>query len=105
MGAKFPHFMHQAKGIIGQKSFIFSGGQSSSSLVAATADVPKGYLAVYVGLEYKQRFVIPIAYLEKPLIQDLLSKAEEEFGYEYPMGCLTFPCSEGPFLDAISDYF
>ncbi|KAH1044206.1 hypothetical protein AAZX31_09G201000 [Glycine max] len=42
-------------------------------------DVPKGYLAVYVGDKMKQ-FMIPVTYLNQPSFQDLLSQAEEEFG-------------------------
>ncbi|KAL4382027.1 auxin-induced protein 15A-like [Arachis hypogaea] len=57
--------------------------------------------AVYVG-ENMKRFVIPIAYLNQPSFQDLLSKAEEEFGYVHPMGGLTIPCRENMFLDIIS---
>ncbi|RDX76032.1 hypothetical protein CR513_44017, partial [Mucuna pruriens] len=56
-------------------------------------EVPKGYLAVYVG-ERMKRFVIPISYLIHPSFQDLLSQAEEEFGYDHPMGGLTIPCGE-----------
>ncbi|XP_073016319.1 auxin-induced protein 15A-like [Primulina eburnea] len=66
-------------------------------------DVPKGYCAVYVGeCEYKQRFVIPVSYLNHPSFQDLLCQAEEEFGYYHPMGGLTIPCSEDLFVDVTS---
>ncbi|XP_038707971.1 auxin-responsive protein SAUR21-like [Tripterygium wilfordii] len=66
-------------------------------------DVPKGFLAVYVGLEtQKKRFVVPVSYLNEPLFQDLLSKAEEEFGFDPPMGGLTIPCDEDIFIDATS---
>jgi SAUR family protein len=61
-------------------------------------DVPKGYLAVYVGEEMK-RFVIPISYLNQPSFQDLLNQAEEQFEYDHPMGGLTIPCREDIFLD------
>jgi SAUR family protein len=47
---------------------------------SAAKDVRKGYIAVYVGEEEKKRFVIPVSYLNQPSFQDLLSKAEEEFG-------------------------
>ncbi|MBA0855091.1 hypothetical protein Goshw_009039 [Gossypium schwendimanii] len=57
-------------------------------------NVPKGHIAVYVGESNKKRFVIPIAYLNHPLFQDLLNKVEEEFGFNHPMGGLTIPCSE-----------
>ncbi|KAF7841090.1 auxin-induced protein X10A-like [Senna tora] len=64
-------------------------------------EVPKGYVAVYVG-EKMKRFVIPISYLNQPSFQDLLSQAEEEFGFEHPMGGLTIPCREEVFLDITS---
>ncbi|CAL0313209.1 unnamed protein product [Lupinus luteus] len=66
-------------------------------------EVPKGYLAVYVG-EKMNRFVIPISYLNQPSFQELLNQAEEEFGYNHPTGGLTIPCSEDAFLDLISHF-
>ncbi|MCI22897.1 auxin-induced protein, partial [Trifolium medium] len=49
-------------------------------------DVPKGYLAVYVGLgEDMKRFVIPVSYLNQPSFQELLNQAEEQFEYDHPM--------------------
>ncbi|CAI9112786.1 OLC1v1013279C1 [Oldenlandia corymbosa var. corymbosa] len=70
---------------------------------AAAADVPKGYCAVYVGeSDEKKRYVIPIAYLNQPSFQELLIQAEEEFGYDHPMGGLTIPCSEEMFIDLTS---
>ena len=68
-----------------------------------TVDVPKGYLAVYVG-ERLKRFVIPISYLNQPSFQELLSHAEEEFGYDHPMGGLTIPCTEESFENMVSDF-
>ncbi|CAK8576675.1 unnamed protein product [Lathyrus sativus] len=56
----------------------------------------RGYVAVYVGEKQKQ-FLIPISYLTQPLFQELLSQAEEEFGYDHPMGGLTIPCTEDVF--------
>ncbi|QCD88660.1 SAUR family protein [Vigna unguiculata] len=47
---------------------------------------------------------IPISYLNQPSFQDLLNQAEEEFGYDHPMGGLTIPCSEDVFQHTIS-YF
>ncbi|CAF2338986.1 unnamed protein product [Brassica rapa] len=54
------------------------------------ADVPKGYLAVYVGPELR-RFIIPTTYLSHSLFKVLLEKAEEEFGFDQS-GALTIPC-------------
>lgn len=53
-------------------------------------DVPKGYLAVYVGPELR-RFIIPTSYLSHSLFKVLLEKAEEEFGFDHG-GALTIPC-------------
>ncbi|KAL5563172.1 hypothetical protein UlMin_032919 [Ulmus minor] len=70
---------------------------------SSTTDIPKGYLVVYVGDERKmKRFVIPVSYLNQPLFQELLSQAEEEFGFDHPMGALTIPCREDHFFDLIS---
>ncbi|XP_047944188.1 auxin-induced protein 15A-like [Salvia hispanica] len=66
------------------------------------AEVPKGHVAVYVGDNEKRRFVIPVAYLNHPSFQELLFQAEEEFGFNHPMGGLTIPCSEDLFVDLIS---
>ena len=65
-------------------------------------DVPKGYLAVYVGENQKKRFIVPISFLNQPSFQKLLSIAEEEFGFNHPMGGLTIPCREEVFIDLTS---
>ncbi|KAI9127481.1 hypothetical protein K1719_002040 [Acacia pycnantha] len=77
----------------------FAGKQTSSKFV----EVPKGHLVVYVGEEIK-RFVIPISYLNQPSFQELLSEAEEEFGYDHPMGALTIPCTEDVFQKVTSSF-
>ncbi|KAK4477166.1 hypothetical protein RD792_016379 [Penstemon davidsonii] len=74
-----------------------SAGKRSNS-----TDVPKGHLAVYVGESEKKRFVIPLSYLNEPLFQDLLCRAEEEFGFDHPMGGLTIPCSQDLFINLTS---
>ncbi|KAG5624863.1 hypothetical protein H5410_010081 [Solanum commersonii] len=68
----------------------------------SSIDVPKGHFAVYVGEKQKKRFVIPISFLSQPLFQDLLSQAEEEFGFDHPMGGVTIPCSEDVFINLTS---
>jgi len=83
MGFRFP-------GIIRRASF------SANRVVSKAVDMPKGYLAVYVG-EKQKRYVIPISYLNQPSFQDLLSQVEEEFGYDHPTGGLTIPCTEDVF--------
>ncbi|XP_050233795.1 auxin-responsive protein SAUR21-like [Mercurialis annua] len=64
--------------------------------------VPKGHIAVYVGEYQKKRFVVPISYVNHPLFIDLLNRAEEEFGFNHPMGGLTIPCQEHVFIDLTS---
>ncbi|KAK9112981.1 hypothetical protein Scep_020500 [Stephania cephalantha] len=66
---------------------------------SAASSVRKGHLAVYVGETQKKRFIVPVSYLRHPSFQDLLSQAEEEFGFDHPMGGLTIPCDEEAFLD------
>lgn len=78
-----------------------NGNRAAPALVA---DVPKGYWAVYVvGAESKmKRFVIPVSFLNQPSFQELLNQAEQEFGFDHPMGGLTIPCTEDSFVDLIS---
>ncbi|XP_024983108.1 auxin-responsive protein SAUR21-like [Cynara cardunculus var. scolymus] len=64
--------------------------------------IPKGYFAVYVGEQEKKRFVVPVSLLSQPAFQELLYKAEEEFGYNHRMGGLTIPCSKDIFTDLAS---
>ncbi|GMY34931.1 auxin-responsive protein SAUR23-like [Fagus crenata] len=66
------------------------------------SDVPKGHIAVYVGEIQRKRFVVPISYLNHPSFQDLLNRAEEEFGFNHPMGGLTIPCKEDAFINLTS---
>ncbi|KAF8069828.1 hypothetical protein N665_1131s0026 [Sinapis alba] len=68
----------------------------------ALASPPKGFLAVYVGESQKKRYVVPISYLSQPSFQALLSKSEEEFGFDHPMGGLTIPCPEDTFINITS---
>ncbi|CAN1159160.1 Auxin-responsive protein SAUR24 [Linum perenne] len=85
------------------KQILRRTGSGSSRTSSRFANVPKGYLAVYVGETQKKRFVVPVSYLSEHSFQDLLSMAEEEFGYEHPMGGLTIPCSEETFISATSN--
>ncbi|KAD6453913.1 hypothetical protein E3N88_08619 [Mikania micrantha] len=78
----------------------FSNGSSTST----SMDIPKGYFAIYVGEEEKRRFVVPVSLLSQPAFQELLHLAEEQFGYNHPMGGLTIPCSEDMFIDLASRY-
>ncbi|KAI3899351.1 hypothetical protein MKW92_003797 [Papaver armeniacum] len=65
--------------------------------------IPKGHFAVYVGdTQIKKRFVVPISYLKHTCIQQLLNQAGEEFGFDYPTGGVTIPCSEETFMNLTS---
>ncbi|XP_022727386.1 auxin-responsive protein SAUR21-like [Durio zibethinus] len=95
MAIRVPRIMH-AKQILRQSKLF--ANQAASTLI----DVPKGYFAVYVGESQKKRFVVPISFLNQPSFQKLLSIAEEEFGFNHPMGGLTIPCREQVFIDLTS---
>ncbi|MCL7051793.1 hypothetical protein MKW94_021178 [Papaver nudicaule] len=65
--------------------------------------IPKGHFAVYVGeTQFKKRFVVPISYLNHVGMKELLNQAGEEFGFDYPMGGVTIPCSEETFMNVTS---
>ncbi|KAL4585220.1 hypothetical protein LXL04_009836 [Taraxacum kok-saghyz] len=84
--------------IIKSKSILcrsLSNGSHSSSAIEI---IPKGHFTVYVGEhDEKKRFVVPVSLLNQVSFQDLLRQAEEEFGYDHPMGGLTIPCHEDVF--------
>ncbi|KAJ6896801.1 auxin-responsive protein SAUR21-like [Populus alba x Populus x berolinensis] len=92
MGIRLPSMIISVKHVIKGKS-VHGRNQP---------DVPKGHVAVYVGEMQKRRFVVPISYLSHPSFQDLLSRAEEEFGFNPPMGGLTIPCREDAFIKLAS---
>ncbi|XVE67087.1 hypothetical protein DITRI_Ditri08aG0131800 [Diplodiscus trichospermus] len=81
---------------------ILRQSKQLSSQASTSTDVPKGHFAVYVGEKQKKRFVVPISFLNQPSFQKLLSIAEEEFGFNHPMGGLTIPCREDVFIDLTS---
>ncbi|CAN8255954.1 unnamed protein product [Cochlearia groenlandica] len=86
-----------AKKILGR-----SVRETSTTSKRADFAAPKGFLAVYVGESLKKRYVVPISYLSQPSFQALLSKSEEEFGFDHPMGGLTIPCREDTFINVTS---
>jgi SAUR family protein len=61
-------------------------------------DVPKGFLAVYVGdaQEEQTRFVIPVCYFNHPLFLHLLQEAEHVYGF-HQKGVFTIPCQVSDF--------
>ncbi|KAM7479381.1 hypothetical protein LguiA_027594 [Lonicera macranthoides] len=95
MGIRMPRII-QVKQVLRKSSFI--------AATSTVVDVPKGYFAVYVGEQEKKRFVVPISFLKQPSFQDLLSQAEEEFGFDHPMGGLTIPCRQDIFNDITSRF-
>ncbi|XVE67096.1 hypothetical protein DITRI_Ditri08aG0132700 [Diplodiscus trichospermus] len=99
MGNRLPEMMLHAKQIIRRRSHSKHQCYKTSSAV----NVPKGHFAVYVGDEEKNnRFVVPISYLKHPLFQALLNLAEEEFGFDCPVGGLMVPCAEDEFINLTS---
>ncbi|RZC82401.1 hypothetical protein C5167_045189 [Papaver somniferum] len=75
----------------------FSKGKNDEMVIS------KGHFAVYVGeTQFKKRFVVPISFLNQICIQELLNQAGEEFGFDYPMGGVTIPCSEETFMNLTS---
>ncbi|XP_051146822.1 auxin-induced protein 15A-like [Andrographis paniculata] len=89
MGLKLTGIAHATKKL--HRNMSAKNGNLSTS-----TDVPKRHFAVYVG-ESHTRFVVPISYLNHSLFQELLHLAEEEFGFDHPMGALTIPCTEDYF--------
>ncbi|KAK1571909.1 hypothetical protein Q3G72_024761 [Acer saccharum] len=97
MAIRVPGIM-QAKQILRQSKLFANQANAASSSV----NVPKGHVAVYVGESQKKRFVVPISFLNQPSFQELLRKAEEEFGFHHPTGDLTIPCREDIFINLTS---
>ncbi|OVA12635.1 Auxin-induced protein [Macleaya cordata] len=96
MGIRLRSMVLQSKNIFKLQSLLTRDQLSPASSIV---DVPKGHCAVYVGESEKKRFVVPVSYLNHPSFQDLLNCAEEEFGFDHPMGGLTIPCKEAAFID------
>ncbi|XP_025013865.1 auxin-responsive protein SAUR21-like [Ricinus communis] len=95
MGVRLP-------GAILAKQILRRSVLTANITASASAEVPKRFLAVYVGQTEKKRFVVPVSYLSHSSVQDLLRKAEEEFGFDHPMDGLTIPCREDFFVDVTS---
>ena len=62
-------------------------------------EVPRGFLAVYVGPELR-RFVIPTSYLSMPDFRALMERMADEFGFEQEGG-LQIPCEEEDFEEIL----
>ncbi|KAG6711831.1 hypothetical protein I3843_05G067500 [Carya illinoinensis] len=89
-------------GVTLAKKILTRSTLTASRVVSTSSDVPRGFFAVYVGENQKRRFVVPVSYLNQTLFQDLLRKAEEEFGFNHPTGGLTIPCRVDAFIDVTS---
>ncbi|KAL5788754.1 hypothetical protein ACOSP7_005703 [Xanthoceras sorbifolium] len=89
-------------GIMQAKQILCQSKLFANQAAASSVNVLKGHIAVYVGESQKKRFVIPVSFLNQPSFQELLRKAEEEFGFHHPMGGLTIPCREDIFINLTS---
>ncbi|KAK8582402.1 hypothetical protein V6N13_069180 [Hibiscus sabdariffa] len=100
---RFPHLNNLTKTMGFRLPRVVNAKPSLKRTLSSseTTVVPKGHFAVYVGEAKNKRFVVPISFLKHPSFQNLLSEAEEEFGFNHPMGALTIPCSEEAFIDLI----
>nr|VDC78968.1 unnamed protein product [Brassica rapa] len=81
--------MALVRSLLGAKKILGRSVTAASTSKRATSAAPKGY-------------VVPISYLSQPSFQALLSKSEEEFGFNHPMGGLTIPCPEDTFINVTS---
>ncbi|XP_018444134.1 auxin-responsive protein SAUR21 [Raphanus sativus] len=94
--------MALVRSLLGAKKILGRSISVASTSKRTASAAPKGFLAVYVGESQKKRYVVPISYLSQPSFQALLSKSEEEFGFDHPMGGLTIPCPEDIFINVTS---
>ena len=62
-------------------------------------EVPRGFLAVYVGPELR-RFVIPTSYLSMPDFRALMERMADEFEFKQEGG-LQIPCEEEDFQEIL----
>ncbi|XP_057545502.1 indole-3-acetic acid-induced protein ARG7-like [Amaranthus tricolor] len=74
--------------------------RKKASISQVPADVPPGHVAVNVGMNGR-RFIIRASYLNHPLFQNLLRKAEEEFGFDNNEGPICIPCDESMFEETL----
>nr|VDD33417.1 unnamed protein product [Brassica oleracea] len=81
--------MALVRSLLGAKKILGRSVSAASTSKRAASAAPKGY-------------VVPISYLSQPSFQALLSKSEEEFGFDHPMGGLTIPCPEHIFINITS---
>ncbi|KAI3716550.1 hypothetical protein L1987_67503 [Smallanthus sonchifolius] len=71
----------------GSRNTSFGSGQET-----VPEDVKEGYFSVIAALDGEERrFVVPLAYLDRPSFQRLLKRAAEEYGFDHE-GALMVPC-------------
>ncbi|OVA20303.1 Auxin-induced protein [Macleaya cordata] len=102
MGISLPKMMIHKKQSFRRSSSSIGGFGSISK---NNNNVPKGHFVVYVGEKYcwkKKRFVVPISFLKQNWFQDLLNRAEEEYGFDHETRGLTIPCKEVTFINLTS---
>lgn len=82
--------------------FCYDGHCQGTWCASRSLDILKGFLAVCIGEIEKKRSVVSLSYLNEPSFQDLLNKAEEEFGFSHPMAGFKIPCREDKSIDVLS---
>lgn len=71
----------------GSRSMMFGSGQER-----VRKDVKEGYFAMIAADDDEERrFIVPLAYLNRPSFQRLLEKAADEYGFNHD-GALMVPC-------------
>lgn len=95
----------------GKRGNLLECGENSKELLLARevsgsrkgprnpTEVPKGFLAVYVGPELR-RYVIPATCLSLPEFRVLMERSAEDFGFEQEGG-LRIPCDEEDFEEIL----
>ncbi|KAK4360018.1 hypothetical protein RND71_022247 [Anisodus tanguticus] len=78
-------------------SFPRNGSDADSCSSSSSSIVEKGHFVVYT--VDQARFIIPLAYLDNEVIQQLLKMSEEEFGLTSG-GPITLPC-DSAFMDYV----
>lgn len=98
--------MTYKKPLLMEASDGFGGGvELSDGSSKGRNKVPKGFVAVYVGPQFK-RFVIPISFLTMPEFKGLMDNVAEEFGCDFHAdGALQIPCDEEHFQNILMTCF
>ncbi|XP_027906041.1 auxin-responsive protein SAUR24-like [Vigna unguiculata] len=83
------HIQHHSK------KPLLGSGETSDGAAARNAKVPKGFIAVYVGPDFR-RFIIPVRFLAMPDFTALMESVAEEYGCDHH-GAIHIPCDEDYF--------